>query len=109
METDVMYYHGYSELYLDGKWIKLTPSFDIETSKKGGFIPMVEFDGKTDAIFPKYDLEGNKYGEYVLDRGVYSDLPLEDIDIVFEKYYPKYSIAKKMFMKTKRKKRNQTK
>ena len=105
METDVMYYHGYSELYIDGKWIKLTPSFDIETSKKGGFIPMVEFDGKNDAIFPKYDLEGNKYGEYVLDRGVSSDLPLEDIDKVFEEQYPKYAIAKTMFMNTKNKKK----
>ena len=106
METNVMYYHGYSELYVDGKWIKLTPSFDIETSKKGGFIPMVEFDGKNDAIFPKYDLEGNKYGEYVLDRGIYSDLPLEDIDKVFEEQYPKYAIAKKMFLYTKKKKKS---
>lgn len=105
METDVMYYHGYSELHVDGKWIKLTPSFDIETSIKGGFIPMVEFDGKNDAIFPKYDLEGNKYGEYVLDRGIYSDLPLEDIDKIFEKYYPKYAIAKKMVMNLKKKKK----
>jgi hypothetical protein len=101
METDVMYYHGYSEFYLDGKWVKLTPSFDPETAVKGGFIPMVEFDGKTDAIFPKYDDNGKKYGEYVLDRGVYSDLPLDEIDEVFEKNYPKYALAKKMLRKSK--------
>jgi hypothetical protein len=100
METDVMYYHGYSEFYLDGKWVKLTPSFDPETAIKGGFIPMVEFDGKTDAIFPKYDGNGKKYGEYVLDRGIYSDLPLEEIDEVFEKNYPKYALAKKMLRKS---------
>ena len=104
METDVMYYHGYSELYLNGKWVKLTPSFDPETAIKGGFIPMVEFDGRNNAIFPKYDDNGNKYGEYVLDRGVYSDLPLEEIDEVFEKYYPKYAIVKKMLKKSKLKK-----
>ena len=104
METEVMYYHGYSELYLNGKWVKLTPSFDPETAIKGGFIPMVEFDGRNDAIFAKYDDSGNKYGEYVLDRGVYSDLPLEDIDEVFEKHYPKYAIAKKMLRKSNLKK-----
>ena len=104
METDVMYFHGYSEVYLDGKWVKLTPSFDPETAIKGGFIPMVEFDGKNDAMFPKYDNNGNKYGEYVLDRGVYSDLPLEEIDEVFEKHYPKYAIAKKMLRNSKLKK-----
>jgi hypothetical protein len=101
METDVMYYHGYSEFYLNGKWVKLTPSFDPETALKGGFIPMVEFDGINDAVFPKYDDNGNKYGEYVLDRGIYSDLPLEEIDEVFEKKYPKYAIAKKMLRKSK--------
>jgi hypothetical protein len=100
METDVMYYHGYSEFYLNTKWVKLTPSFDPETATKGGFIPMVEFDGKNDAVFPKYDGNGNNYGEYVLDRGIYSDLPLEEIDEVFEKNYPKYAIAKKMLRKS---------
>jgi hypothetical protein len=104
METDVMYYHGFSEVHLDGKWVKLTPSFDPETAIKGGFIPMVEFDGRNDAIFPKYDDNGNKYGEYVLDRGLYSDLPLEEIDKVFEKHYPKYALAKKMLRKSNLKK-----
>jgi len=32
MGTNVMHYHGYSEFYLNGKWVKLTPSFDRETA-----------------------------------------------------------------------------
>ena len=88
MGTNVMYYHGYSEIYIDSKWIKLTPSFDKRTAIKGNFLPMVEFDGEIDAVFPAYDNAGNKFGEYLEDRGVHADLPLDEIEVLFkEKYY----------------------
>ena len=87
MGTNVMYYHGYSEFYLNNKWIKLTPSFDTNTAIKGRFLPMVEFDGEHNAIFPKFDNEGNPFGEYLTDRGIHADLPLSDIEKLFlEKY-----------------------
>jgi len=95
MGTNVMHYHGYSELYLNNKWVKLTPSFDPETAKKGGFIPMVEFDGENDAVFAVYDNDGKLFGEYVRDRGIHADLPLEEIERVFEEKYPIFSEYKK--------------
>lgn len=95
MGHNIMYYHGYSEFYLNGKWLKLTPSFDKATAIKGGFLPMVEFDGESDAVFPPYDNNGNLFGEYVKDRGVHADLPLEEIDRVFEEKYQKYARYKK--------------
>ena len=88
METNVMYYHGYSELYLNDRWVKLTPSFDPKTAIKGGFLPMVEFDGENDAVFPLHDINGEHFGEYVNDRGVHANLPLEEIDLLFEEIYP---------------------
>jgi hypothetical protein len=88
MKTNVMYVHGFSEFYLNKKWVKLTPSFDKETAIKGGFLPMVEFDGEHDAVFPPYDINGKKFGEYVGDRGSYADLPLDDIEKVFKEKYP---------------------
>ncbi len=91
MGTNVMHYHGYSELYLNNKWVKLTPSFDQKTASKGGFFPMVEFDGENNATFASFDNDGNKFGEYVKDRGVHADLPLKDIEIVFNEKYPKFS------------------
>ncbi|MFX0043210.1 MAG: transglutaminase-like domain-containing protein [Candidatus Hodarchaeota archaeon] len=90
MGHNVMYYHGYSEFYLNNKWVKLTPSFDKATALKGGFLPMVEFDGENDAVFPPYDVNGNKFGEYVRDRGVHADLPLDDIDKLFQEKYKMY-------------------
>jgi len=97
MGTNIMYVHGYSEFYLNEKWIKLTPSFDPQTSIKGGFLPMVEFDGENDAVFPKYDDDGNRFGEYLTDRGIYASLPLEDIDKIFEEKYYGYKLYKKGF------------
>ena len=94
METNVMHYHGYSELYLNNKWVKLTPSFDPGTALKGGFFPMVEFDGENNATFASFDNEGNKFGEYVKDRGVHADLPLKEIEIVFNEKYPKFSLIR---------------
>ncbi|MFW9999203.1 MAG: transglutaminase family protein [Candidatus Hodarchaeota archaeon] len=97
MGTNVMYVHGYSEFYLDGKWVKLTPSFDPQTALKGKFLPMVEFDGENDAVFPKFDNQGNLFGEYLTDRGVHAELPLEEIDKIFEEKYPSYALHKKGF------------
>jgi len=95
MGTNVMYYHGYSEFLLNNKWVKLTPSFDELTALKGKFFPMVEFDGENDAVFPPYDNNGNRFGEYVQDRGIHADLPLDDIDKVFEEKYHSYALYKK--------------
>ena len=90
MGHNVMYYHGYSEFYLDLKWVKLTPSFDQQTAIRGKFLPMVEFDGENDAVFPPYDVNGNQFGEYVKDRGVHANLPLDDIDKLFQEKYKMY-------------------
>ncbi len=94
MSTNVMYVHGYSEFYLNRKWVKLTPSFDPETALKGKFLPMVEFNGENDAVFPKFDNEGHQFGEYLTDRGVHADLPLKDIEKIFEEKYPWYVLYK---------------
>jgi len=95
MGHNVMYYHGYSEFYLNNRWTKLTPSFDEATAIKAGFLPMVEFDGENDAVFPPYDDNGNLFGEYLKDRGVHADLPLDEIDIVFEEKFEKYARYKR--------------
>ena len=90
MGHNVMYFHAYSEFYLNNKWVKLTPSFDQQTAIRGRFLPMVEFDGENDAVFPPYDVNGNKFGEYVGDRGVHADLPLDEIDRLFQEKYKMY-------------------
>lgn len=48
MKTDVFYWHGYASIYLEGKWVKATPAFNIELCEK--FLRLLEFDGRTDSI-----------------------------------------------------------
>ncbi|MHA1489592.1 MAG: transglutaminase-like domain-containing protein [Promethearchaeota archaeon] len=87
MGTNVMHYHGYSELYIDGKWIKAAPVFDQATAIKNGFLPMTEFDGENNALFPHNSTDGSIFVEYTEDRGIYADLPLDDIEKVFNEKY----------------------
>lgn len=71
-------YHGYVSFYLDGKWVKATPAFDLKMCQKNQIIP-VEFDGKSDAQLHQYNREGKLHIEYVRDHGYYDDLPWEEM------------------------------
>jgi transglutaminase-like putative cysteine protease len=70
--------HGYAELYIDGKWVHASPAYDLETCKKGGFVP-VEFDGIHDARDSAFNARGKPHIEYVKDHGTYDDFPWDFI------------------------------
>ena len=76
--TDVILSHGFTELFIDGRWLKATPAFNIEMTEKMGLIP-VEFDGKSDGIFHLKDKKGDISIEYLKDVGSWPDLPMEHI------------------------------
>lgn len=76
--TNVFPCHGLTDLYVNGQWIKATPTYDFEYCKKAGIAP-VEFDGQTDALLPLSTLDGKTNVEYILDRGFFNELPLEQI------------------------------
>lgn len=76
MGTDVFSYHGYTELYLKGKWVKATPAFNESLCRKARILPL-EFDGENDSIYHPFDLDGRRHMEYLRHRGIYLDIPLE--------------------------------
>lgn len=76
--ADLFVYHGYSELLLDGRWVKATPAFNAELCARFGVAP-IEFDGVHDALLHPFSGDGSTYMEYVRDRGWYADLPLQEI------------------------------
>jgi len=78
LNTNILPDHGYTELYINGKWIKATPAFDLEVCKKNRIIP-VEFDGIKDAKFHSHTQDGQFHIEYVLERGVFEDVSLHEI------------------------------
>ena len=52
-----------------------------------GVAPL-EFDGTEDALLHPFTGDGSRHMEYVRDRGVYADLPLEQILAAFDAAYP---------------------
>jgi transglutaminase-like putative cysteine protease len=86
MKTDVFYWHGYTSIYLAGRWVKATPAFNIELCEKFRFHPL-EFDGRADSIYHPFDREGNMHMEYLAYRGEYADVPLDAMKQSFLEEY----------------------
>ena len=86
MQTDVFIWHGYADLWLNGRWVKATPAFNIELCQKFGLLPL-DFDGHSDSIYHPFDQAGNRHMEYVQQRGTFDDMPLERITEDFKTVY----------------------
>jgi transglutaminase-like putative cysteine protease len=89
MKTDVFFWHGYTSIYLDGRWLKATPAFNIELCEKFRLKPL-DFDGQRDALFHPFDLAGNRHMDYLNDRGEFADVP---VDLIAETFREEYSAA----------------
>lgn len=73
---DVIVFHGFAELFLDGRWVKATPAFDLRMCRENGFLT-VEFDGVHHAMFHPRDERGRPHIEYLRDHGRFADVPIE--------------------------------
>ncbi len=92
MGTDVFYFHGYTELYLRGRWMKATPAFDGTLCQKFGVRPL-EFDGTEHSLFHPFDTHGRRHMEYLRDRGPQRDVPAKEIIETFQREYPGFAAA----------------
>jgi len=86
MGTDIFVFHGYCELYIEGQWLKVAPTFNRELCERFG-VKTQEFDGRADALLQPFDAEGRRHMEYVNDRGIFDDVPFEEMMRVFEEIY----------------------
>jgi transglutaminase-like putative cysteine protease len=84
--SDLFVYHGFVEFYLDNKWVKATPAFNIELCKKHKVVPL-EFNGKEDSIFHPFNTEKKQFMEYVDDHGTWADIPVDEIVFGWGKVY----------------------
>jgi transglutaminase-like putative cysteine protease len=74
LRSEVFAMHGYTELYLDGRWVKATPAFNEALCRVFKVAPL-EFDGVHDSVFHPYNDQGERYMEYLVDHGQFEDLP----------------------------------
>jgi len=90
-KTDVFIWHSYSDLYLDGRWVKATPAFDKALCDRLG-LKTLEFDGFEDSLFQPFDHSGRRHMEYLKDRGTFADVPVETIQAEFRRDCPAWMI-----------------
>jgi len=79
--------HGMVDLYLDGKWLKISPAFNKSLCKMCKVEPL-GFDGENDSIFQEFNNEGSMFMEYLEDYGHFEDVPLEFMISNARKHYP---------------------
>jgi transglutaminase-like putative cysteine protease len=89
MGSDLFIYHGYTELHLEGKWVKATPAFNLALCRRFRVKPL-EFDGRSDSIFHAFDQDDRRHMEYLRERGSYADVPTAEIQDAFREAYPRY-------------------
>lgn len=92
MGTDTFAWHGYVELFLEGRWVKSTPAFDTALCQKYA-IHALDFDGRNDSLFHPFDTGGRKHMEYKNDRGTFADVPVAAVMADFRRLYPKLMAA----------------
>jgi len=92
MGTDLFVYHGYSVLFIGGRWLKASPAFNAELCARFG-VPPLEFDGESDALLHAFSGDGSRYMEYLTDHGTFDDLPLEELLDEYRRAYPAITLA----------------
>jgi len=78
LKSDIFVMHGYTDIYLEGKWVKATPAFDSGLCRLMKLKPL-EFNGREDSIFHEFDNAGDRHMEYLADHGHFADVPRQKI------------------------------
>ena len=84
--SDLFVWHGFTEFYLEGTWVKSTPAFNKELCQRHKVAPL-EFDGREDSLFQEYDMENHRYMEYLTYHGTYADIPVDRILAAWHETY----------------------
>ena len=91
--TDLIVFHGFTELWIEGKWVKATPAFNAALCLLHK-VPPLEFDGINDSIFHEFNTEKKRFMEYTAFHGVYHDVPVDIIVNEWEQAYGKERVGK---------------
>ena len=93
--SDLFVYHGFTEFFLEGKWVKATPAFNRELCQRHDVVPLA-FNGREDSIFHAYNTKHELFMEYVADHGTFADIPVAKIVGAWQEAYGKARVARWM-------------
>ncbi len=86
LQREEIVFHGFVEVFVEGKWSKCTPAFDPRICKISG-VEVLNWDTENDSLFQAYKGE-EKFMEYLHFYGVFEDVPMELMHSEMKKYYP---------------------
>jgi transglutaminase-like putative cysteine protease len=86
LRREEIVFHGFVDVFLNGKWVKCTPAFDQRICRVSGVTPL-DWDGETDSLFQEFD-QGKKFMEYKHFYGTFSDVPIELMNAEMKAHYP---------------------
>ena len=87
MGTNYFAWHGFTEVLLDGRWVKASPTFNSTLCSRFGVAPL-DFDGGTDALLQAYDGEGRTFMKYEVLHGAFHDVPAKFLIAEMARLYP---------------------
>ena len=79
--------HGMVNVYLNKKWLKLSPAFNTALCEIFNVKPL-EFDGENNSFLQQFNCEGTQFMEYLDDYGHFEDVPLEFMEQNIKEHYP---------------------
>ena len=86
MGTDTFAWHGYAEVLLGERWVKVSPTFDPLTCHHAG-VPPLDWDGVNDALLQAFDGSG-RHMDYVRVHGTFHDVPARFLASEMPRLYP---------------------
>lgn len=89
---NVFNYHAYAEIYLNGRWVKATPVFNLMLCYLFGIEPL-DFDGVNDATLQPYDKDGNQCLEFINHHGSFDDLPYQQCISALKQHHPRLFLS----------------
>jgi len=86
MGTDVFAWHAYAQLYLGGRWVSVSPTFDAATCRRAD-VRALAFDGEHDALLQSFDGSGATMS-YIKRHGIFHDVPARFLATEMPRLYP---------------------
>lgn len=86
LRTDVLAFHGCTEIWLNDEWLKATPAFNTSLCNRLGVEPL-EFNGREDCIFQQFSSDGRRFMEYIQIHGSFEDMPYDLFVAELQKHY----------------------
>jgi hypothetical protein len=78
-------WHGYADVFVGGRWVQASPTFDSALCRRVGVAPL-RFDGVHDALLQAFG--GTTTMTYVVTHGWYQDVPARFLAAEMLRRYP---------------------